>query len=118
MTPELRAVLEGWLGSDNPVERAHAAWRLTRPVVPPDSVPIPLAESLPLLRLVNLCLYRSRDAACGCSGHRCALRVGRGAWGVGRDESDSTLHASRPTPHDSIVSHLDCLDCVRTYGQA
>lgn len=57
--------------------------------------PIPLAESLDLLRLVNLCQYRSRDAACGCSGSSCALRV------------------SAP-----IVSHLDCLECVRCYGHA
>ena len=61
---------------------------------PPDPAPlIPLAESLPLLRLVNLCSYRSRDAACGCTGHRCGLR-------------------------SALVSHLDCLDCVRRYGNA
>ena len=58
-------------------------------------VPIPLAESLGLLRLVNLCLYRSRDAACGCSGSKCALRTAA-----------------------PIVSHLDCLDCVRRHGNA
>jgi hypothetical protein len=57
--------------------------------------PIPLAESLPLLRLVNLCPYRSRDAACGCSGSKCALRTAA-----------------------PIVSHLDCLDCVRRHGNA
>jgi hypothetical protein len=60
-----------------------------------NSSPIPLAESLPLLRLVNLCSYRSRDAACGCSGHRCGLRT-----------------------TSPIVSHLDCLDCMRCYGTA
>ena len=38
-----------------------------------DPAPLPLAESLDLLRLVNACPYRSRDAACGCSGFRCAL---------------------------------------------
>jgi hypothetical protein len=60
-----------------------------------ESTPIPLAESLPLLRLVNSCLYRSRDAACGCTGSQCALRV------------------TAP-----IVSHLDCLECMRTYGRS
>jgi len=80
----------------DPVERAHAAWRLARPdVLRTDPAPLPLAESLELLRLVNLCPYRSRDAACGCSGHRCSLRV------------------TAP-----IVSHLDCLECVRCYGPA
>jgi hypothetical protein len=54
---------------------------------------IPLPESLTMLRLVDSCPYRSRDTACGCSGHRCALR-----------------------PAVPIVSHLDCLDCVKRYG--
>jgi hypothetical protein len=74
-------------------EILHICGRSRREDLPPDPAPIPLTESLPLLRLVNLCLYRSRDAACGCSGHRCALR-------------------------SDLVTHLDCLDCVRTYGQA
>ena len=60
-----------------------------------DAFPLPLAESLALLRVVNLCQYRSRDAACGCTGHRCALRV------------------TAP-----IVSHLDCLECVKRHGHA
>jgi hypothetical protein len=60
-----------------------------------EASPMPLTESLALLRLVNSCPYRSRDAACGCSGHRCALRTA--------------------TP---IVSHRDCLDCVKRHGNA
>jgi hypothetical protein len=96
MSPELLATLWHWLGSDDPVERAHAAWRLAQPdVLPPGPPPIPLPESLALLRLVKTCPYRSRDAGCGCSGHRCALRTA--------------------TP---IVSHQDCLDCMRTHGLA
>ena len=94
MTPELRARLQEWLLSDDPVQRRHAIWRLAQPdILADESAPIPLAESLPLLRLVNLCLYRSRDAACGCTGHRCALR-------------------------SDLVTHLDCLDCARTYGHS
>ena len=54
---------------------------------------IPLAESLPLLHLVKLCPYRSRDADCGCTGHRCGLR-------------------------SALVSHLDCLECVKRHGNA
>jgi hypothetical protein len=56
-----------------------------------DPVPIPLPESLALLRLVNSCPYRSRDAACGCSGSKCGIR-------------------------SAIVSHHDCFDCVARYG--
>jgi hypothetical protein len=79
----------------------HAAYRLwvlrmageTEPDFPPS--PIPLTESLALLRIVNACPYRSRDSKCGCSGHRCALR---------RDHP--------------IVTHLNCLDCAKCYGSA
>ena len=60
-----------------------------------DPAPIPLAESLGLLRLVNSCPYRSRDAACGCSGFRCALRM-----------------------VNPVVNHLDCLECVRNYDNS
>ena len=98
MTPELLATLTEWLVAGDDVQRRHARWRLSQANSPPlASAPIPLAESLELLRLVNLCPYRSRDAACGCSGHRCGLRF------------------ARPKP---IVSHLDCLDCMRTHGLA
>lgn len=45
--------------------------------------PIPLAESLELLRLVKSCPYRSRDAASRLLGTslRSAWGVGRGSWG-------------------------------------
>ena len=113
MSPELRdplgARLQEWLCSGDPVERAHAAWRLNQPdpLMPgrapvgvghevvgwaPDPPLIPLTESLELLRLVKLCRYRS-TTGCGCSGARCGLR-------------------------SAIVSHRDCLDCVRSYGSA
>jgi hypothetical protein len=96
MSPELRAKLQEWLCSGDPVERAHAAWRLNQPdtlmPTPPDPPLIPLTESLELLRLVKLCRYRS-TTGCGCSGARCGLR-------------------------SAIVSHRDCLDCVRSYGAA
>ena len=132
MSPELRdplgARLQEWLRSDDPVERAHAAWRLAQPdmlrrtedgatpragptperwgvppmaeenpssvlTLPSSVLPlIPLTESLGLLRLVKLCRYRS-TTSCGCSGARCGLR-------------------------SAIVSHRDCLDCVRSYGTA
>ena len=96
MSPELRAKLHEWLCSGDPVERAHAAWRLNQPdtLMPttPDPPLIPLTESLELLRLVKLCRYRS-TTGCGCSGARCGLR-------------------------SAIVSHRDCLDCVRSYGAA
>jgi hypothetical protein len=96
MTPELKAKFEQWLVSDSEVKRRHARFRLEQNLGSSksnSSVPIPLPESLVLLRLVNSCPYRSRDAACGCSGHRCALRL-----------------------TSPIVSHLNCLDCVRCYG--
>jgi hypothetical protein len=51
---------------------------------------IPLAEAIELHRLVHRCQYRSTPA-CGCTGARCGLR-------------------------SAIVSHRDCLACVRTYG--
>ena len=96
MSPELRAKLQEWLCSGDPVERTHAAWRLNQPdkLMPtaPDPPLIPLTESLELLRLVKLCRYRS-TTGCGCSGARCGLR-------------------------SAIVSHRDCLDCVRSYGAA
>jgi len=118
MSPELRdplgARLQEWLCSGDPVERAHAAWRLNQPntlwrtedggrmaeenpssvlTLPSSVLPlIPLTESLGLLRLVKLCRYRS-TTGCGCSGARCGLR-------------------------SAIVSHRDCLDCVRSYGAA
>ena len=56
---------------------------------------LPLTESLPLLRLVNSCLYRSRDTACGCSGFRCALRT-----------------------VNPVVNHLECLECVKRYDNS
>jgi hypothetical protein len=71
---------------------AHEAYRGLMIRQATESAPIPLAESLALLRLVNACPYRSRDAACGCSGHKCALRTA-----------------------SPIVSHIDCLDCVARY---
>ncbi len=96
MSPELRAKLQEWLCSGGPVERTHAAWRLNQPdtlmPTPPHPPLIPLTESLELLRLVKLCRYRSA-IGCGCSGARCGLR-------------------------SAIVSHRDCLDCVRSYGAA
>jgi len=97
MAPEIRSMLERWLTSDNEFERTFARWQLQENQQEPqtkknDPAPVPLAESLPLLRLVNACPYRSRDAACGCSGHRCALRVA-----------------------DPIVTHLDCMECVKRY---
>jgi len=96
MSAELRAKLQEWLCSGDPVERAHAAWRLNQPdtlmPTPPDPPLIPLTESLELLRLVKLCRYRS-TTGCGCSGARCGLQ-------------------------SAIVSHRDCLDCVRSCGAA
>lgn len=86
-----------------------------------EASPMPLAESLPLLRLVNSCLYRSRDAACGCTGNRCALR---GNFGLRAPEGsgDFGFHSienpkSKIQNHD-LVTHLDCLDCVKRYGHA
>ncbi len=99
MSPELRATLESWLCSDDPIARAHAVWRLAQPDTLPDQPTIPLPEALAALAIVRRCPYRS-TAGCGCTGARCALR-------------GLTPHAPRPTPH---VSHRDCLDCARRYG--
>jgi hypothetical protein len=142
MSPELRARLEEWLVSDDPVERAHATWRLsedgrrkmedgTTPQAgfPPSGLSsvlslhssdlptkIPLAESLPLLRLVNSCPYRSRDAACGCSGFRCALRSKDG--GRKKEGGGEIPSSVLSLPSSDLVSHLDCLDCVKRYEHA
>jgi len=104
MSPELLATLRKWQASDDPVERAHARWRLSQPETlkalpsPPGSgcgptpALMPLAEALQLHRLMRRCPWRSTEG-CGCTGARCGLR-------------------------SAIVSHRDCLDCVRTYGAA
>ena len=92
MSPELLATLRKWQSSDDPVERAHAQWRLSQPIrsrIPP-LPPCPCAEAMKLHRLMHRCLWRSTEG-CGCTGVRCGLR------GV-------------------IVSHRDCLECVRIYG--
>ncbi|MGO9111943.1 MAG: hypothetical protein ACLP9L_22180 [Thermoguttaceae bacterium] len=57
----------------------------------PDPDLIPLPKALALHRLMRACPYRSVWPPCGCSGARCGLRA-------------------------AIVSHRDCLDCVRVYG--
>jgi len=93
MTSDTKAMLELWRESGTDIQRRHAQWRLS---MPRDSAPspeplVPLAEALALHRLMNACQFRGRDAVCGCSGHRCALRA-------------------------AIVSHRDCLECVRVYG--
>lgn len=50
-----------------------------------------VAESIDLTRRMNACPYRSTAPGCGCAGSRCALRGG------------------------AIVSHLDCMACLRRY---
>jgi len=102
MNPELLATLRKWQASDDPVERAHARWRLSQPETlkalpsPPGCGPtpalMPLAEALQLHRLMRRCPWRSTEG-CGCTGARCGLR-------------------------SAIVSHRDCLDCLRAYGAA
>ncbi len=94
MSPELLATLRRWQESDDPVERAHAQWRLnqTDTLKEPTPALMPLAEALQLHRLMRGCPWRSTEG-CGCTGARCGLR-------------------------SAIVSHRDCLDCVRTYGAA
>jgi len=95
MTLELEATLKKWLVSADPVQRRHAELRLAEAnLIPSGPVPIPLAESLVLFQIIHGCLYRSRDAACGCTGHRCGLRSA------------------------ALVSHLDCLECVKVHGHA
>ena len=89
-------MLLNWMEHGTDIQRRHAEWRLAQPDILPDAPdPIPLAESLDLLRLVNSCLYRSRDAACGCSGFRCALRT-----------------------VNPVVNHLECLECVKYYDNS
>jgi hypothetical protein len=51
-----------------------------------------LAESLKLIAAMRECLFRSIDPGCGCAGARCSLRQG------------------------SVVSYLDCFDCLRRFG--
>jgi hypothetical protein len=86
--------------------------------LPSDPPLIPLAESLELLGLVKLCQYRS-TAGCGCSGARCALRVVSSQLSVvGEDDSLLTDNRQPTTGNSSLVSHLDCLECMRIYGLA
>jgi len=94
MSPELLATLRKWQASDDPVEHAHAQWRLSQPDTLKEPMPalMPLAKALRLHVLMRRCPWRSIEG-CGCNGARCSLR-------------------------SAIVSHLDCLNCVRTYGAA
>ena len=48
-------------------------------------------NALDLVRRMRACPYHSRDADCGCSGARCALR------------------------HGAIASYSECFDCIRRY---
>ncbi|MGO9114316.1 MAG: hypothetical protein ACLP9L_34300 [Thermoguttaceae bacterium] len=64
-------------------------WPIVRAIAEPAL--IPLSEALTLHRLVRACWYRAIWPPCGCSGARCGIR-------------------------SAIVSHRDCLDCVRTHG--
>ncbi len=82
-----------------------------------DPAPLPLAESLPLLRLVNSCPYRSRDAACGCSGFRCALRGDFGLV-IGDFGFQSIENPKSKIQNHDLVSHLDCIDCVKRHGHS
>ena len=94
MTAATRAMLVQWLASGTEIQQRHAAWRLSLPDEPePEPQPlIPLAQVIAGLALVHRCPYRNATG-CGCSGARCGL--------AGR-----------------IVSHRDCLDCVRRFGDS
>jgi hypothetical protein len=94
MSPELLATLRKWQASDDPVERAHAQWRLSQPDSNKGPTPasMPLAEALQLHSLMRRCPWRSIEG-CGCAGIRCGLRA-------------------------IIVSQRDCLECVRGSGSA
>lgn len=77
-----------WAESGDPVLVAHV-----RQVCGDDPLPphVPVSETIALIRSVKACQWRSTEG-CGCSGSACALRGG------------------------SMVSHLDCFDCIRRYG--
>lgn len=95
MTPVLRAIMERWLESGDPVERKAAAFRLglrlETDVSPPPERP-PLSETLALLRRMHACPDRDPTTDCGCGG-LATCRRGRGNAG--------------------LVNHQDCLDCLR-----
>ncbi len=97
MTGATRTMLEQWLESGTDIQRQHATWRLSLPDVP-DTEPepfvpiVPVSEVLAGLRIIRRCGYRNATG-CGCTGARCGLR-------------------------GSIVSHRDCLECVRRYGDS
>lgn len=82
------------------IDPAHSAYNphyraalVTHPAPEdPEAARPAIEETIRQLGVVKRCPYRSVDAGCGCSGARCALRG----------------HA--------VVSHLDCLDCVRVFG--
>ena len=85
--------MERWLCSADPVQRAHAAYRLALGDREPEaSPPMPTAEAVATLALIRRCPYRSTEG-CGCSGARCGLT-------------------------QRIVSHLDCLECAKRYGDS
>lgn len=84
-----------WAATGDPVLRRHIA---ARSGSPPELVVVAVerpetAETVAQVREINRCPYRS-TVGCGCGGARCALRGG------------------------ALVSHLDCLPCVRRYGGA
>ncbi len=93
LSVEARRKLLHWLEHGSDIERRHARARLAIDVARDPSGPPPApvsAAAIAALSAVKACPHRSRDAGCGCSGHRCAVGKGR----------------------DGIVTHRDCLSCV------
>ena len=97
MTPELHAMLTGWLANGTEAQQAHARYRLSlpdadhyagagKPIEPRPTV----AEALALLTAIRSCphLGPAPPGHCGCLG-TCGLGRGR----------------------NGLVAHHDCLAC-------
>ena len=91
MTTEMRAILERWLESDDPIERKAARWRLSLPAEPapepPPQLPPSSVSIYAVKRGFRQCFYASHEG-CGCSGTKCYR-------------------------HGRIVQLTDCIECLK-----
>ena len=86
MSPELLATLRKWQASEDPVERAHARWRLSQPdtlstsemedkpaQIPINEPPLSFDDRIQWIVQVQSCPWRTDKPNCSCPGKaRCS----------------------------------------------